>query len=972
MGSPNLKKIFPRGPVQKENLRKDILSKESSPGKAYELYFSHIVQQKGKEPVFALLNLEKEFFIAGLMESSGVQDAFRFRAKSRALQIASYLINEKGEFCSDHLVEVIRLLEKQGPIPFPRGESDFLLHKHLLSCLMKWKENPYLTRLLKKFQKPLCHRWAEKIVKDTLGLPEQTPLSDAHIRISVLASTLTFLRQSVGSCFATAPAILIGQEQMENLLLDLLEMLSTGRLKKIIQGKEYSVPLSPSYGVGDLKKMIGLESTLFSPGILFALEAADIVVKESSLQQQREKIRALLIPLFEQKDSLSVENILRHILFTHYGIKEEDLFSFEKIEKQLGRRGLVSGFISHEAVLSKKNEACIAFLAAEKKVKAAFLSLADNLLLKAWEFTLASFSEVKMEFSRWNMYASLGYDPKEQGGIGEVIVTFIDTKIKKSNEKLEDLQRDYELAFDHLRGTETLLKRASSAEEAARLKVEYQSRYHHMHACLELRDKFYKRASQFSNLYSFLVKQFDEKFPEYFQEIYDAEMQDVHIDHLYDDSPAGFRLVYKHGRSDASLWSLIHSPAEYIDCLTAFFSIIEPQVVALCEWEGAENDIKEVFSLLISHVREERFLQTAIMRMAKAHNFPLKGDPLKQIEKMEKKPWAYTSGGTMNTLLKTYYKREADMTEEHRKVESEQELLIFLIDAIKNISYQTTLLYAKDRNKGLLMSSPTHAFVMYPGWEEYKKGWEDPIFTYSWVRDQFINPSRQFYSSITLSADEQRFLAELFESHISTVVKKRITLSFSPLGDSCSIQEFRKELAEKHFPSSVKSTLLDELDALLFRELPLFSGDLYKHHLEKVLSPVLDTRIRAEIFSFLPDRSQEIFSARMLRDYAKLCLLAALDEYPFDIHFYVASRASELKLSSPRPLFFADTNWSENYFAFVVNPGNEQLELWRVKPSGAEGVKMSAWDSYLKGQGKDSWSVYCKPEEYSTIFEYKI
>jgi len=40
----------------------------------------------------------------------------------------------------------------------------------------------------------------------------------------------------------------------------------------------------------------------------------------------------------------------------------------------------------------------------------------------------------------------------------------------------------------------------------------------------------------------------------------------------------------------------------------------------------------------------------------------------------EKKPWAYTSGGTLPTLLKTYFRREGTFSEETRWVESPQDL----------------------------------------------------------------------------------------------------------------------------------------------------------------------------------------------------------------------------------------------------------------------------------------------------------
>jgi hypothetical protein len=81
---------------------------------------------------------------------------------------------------------------------------------------------------------------------DTLSLAPSHVITDRDLRVAAIAACLYPLRQNVGSCFATAPAILIQNEQLENMLSDLQDLLSTGRITRIIAGKEYSVPSSPS------------------------------------------------------------------------------------------------------------------------------------------------------------------------------------------------------------------------------------------------------------------------------------------------------------------------------------------------------------------------------------------------------------------------------------------------------------------------------------------------------------------------------------------------------------------------------------------------------------------------------------------------------------------------------------------------------------------------------------------------------
>ena len=246
------------------------------------------------------------------------------------------------------------------------------------------------------------------------------------------------------------------------------------------------------------------------------------------------------------------------------------------------------------------------------EAKAAFKAAADNPLLKAWEFTLASFSEIKMEFSRWNLYSSLGFHPQESGGLGQKIYTYLEKKLEENNEKLQRYQQEYQIAFDQLKATEILLKGASSETEARRLGAEYQSRLYHMQICLEMRDTFYIKATNYSSFFSFIIRQYDERFPEYFQEIYDAEMFEFDSAQ-YDDSPAGFRLVYKHGRSDASLWTFIYNEQEWSAALVQFFLAAEHPIAANCTWEGAEEDVSAITTELISYLRTREFLESALL-----------------------------------------------------------------------------------------------------------------------------------------------------------------------------------------------------------------------------------------------------------------------------------------------------------------------------------------------------------------------
>ncbi len=821
-----------------------------------------------ESPLAQILDLRQEGELALLCDLSGIQDSFRFRCQKRSLLLAQWLIDEKGELHLEKVDKILSLLKKTGYIVYPQGFNDSLFMQRVEFILKKLRGDPAFFKMIKKFSHPLCHRGAEQLIADAIGTHKVT---DAAIRQAVLAACLTLIRQNVGSCFATAPAILIHEEQIEAFLQDLYDLLTTGKLKRTFGGVLFSVPLSPSWGIGDLKKQLGLQAGL-SPGLMEACIAAGLIDKRLDGEEKQSALHQLIARYPPQT---TVEELIRQL------VRNVDL---------------------------------------EKEAQTAFKRMTDHALLKAWEFTLASFSEVKMEFSRWNLYSSLGFDPEEKGGIGQVIYSYLQEKLALANEQMERFQREYEIAFDQVKAVEILFRGAGTEAEARRLQAEYQSRAYHMRACLDVRDEAHREAARYSNLFAFLIKQYDLQFPEYFQEIYDADMQEIKTG-PYDDSPAGFRLVYKHGRSDASLWSLIYDGKQYIDALIDFFRMSEAPVAAAGDGEGGSDEIAEITTRIIAHLRTPEFIETAFVRMAKAHRVSLIDR-----ERLEKKPWAYTSGGTMTTLLKTYYRRESPLTEESRWVESPTDLLIFILDTLKNI-------HVKDPDRRMLMYSPTHAFILQPGWDFLKEGWQDGGFTYTWVRDRLILPRQRFYEELRLSYDEQQFLIKQFP--------------FAK-GEAASLQELRQSLS---------AAARDQFDAFLYEALPLTSGQEWKDNVRYLLADIADLNV---LDSF-PDRFAEWMTAKAIQDIAKGCYLLSRRSClsGLDLHAYIARRVQPFP-----PLLFADTNWANHYFGFVVNPSTGQLELWRMDRTGSQGMPMSAWKEWLNGTTRAPWGIYTHPNQY--------
>lgn len=932
----------------------------------------HLLELQQDHPLIQLFHLSKEARLSYLFDLSAIQESFQFRALSRARSLAFALIDEKGEIKKEFLQNVIALFEKKGAVFYSNGINDSLIYDHMLPFLRRLSEETVM-KSLKRFQRPLCHKWAEKLVQETLGIDHSHTPTDAQIRAAVLCACLTPLRQNVGSCFATAPAILIQKEQVELLIDDLYQLLTTGKLKRTFGGIEYAVPLSPSTGMGDLKKNLIINDPKarvgFCPGLIAAMESIGALAKGRPLEEQGQKLQEMIQVYASGKSHLTTEDLIRKVLMEKLALKEEDLEKAYQLEMaQFKRAKMAIG--SPDPAIAQRLEQVQTFKQKENEARSAFKGICDNALLKSWEFTLASFSEVKMEFSRWNLYSSLGLSAEEPGGIGELIYAILDEKIQEINSKIGEYQKQYEIAFDQLRATETLLRNATSESDARRLQAEYQSRAYHMRSCLDMRDQIYSQGSHYSTLFSFLIKQYDQKFPEYFQEIYDAEMQDFQGD-LYDDSPAGFRLVYKHGRPDPALWTLIYNADQYIDSLVDFFLATESQIASACEWEEGEKEILELTSAIVAHVRGRIFLETSLQRMAKAHQAPILKTALKNIPILEKKPWAYTSGGTITTLLKTYFCRESEFTQEEKWVENESELLIFLIDTLKNLPPKISNPFLQNAQKKMLMTSPSHAFLLLPGLETLRHGWEEEIFTYTWVRDQIFLPNQQFYDAMHLSTDEQTFLLNAFCEQLPPLLGLYLNQVFFPFEKKNSIRDWRNQILEALFQhtnanSLQKRTFTDGLDAFLYQVLPISQGKEWKFIVRRILSDLMSEKVERVLHLF-PDVPSAFMKANEIREAAKGCYLLAERTLTlsFDLHDYVARHSRFVGNAQPTPLLFADTNWTNHFFGFVVNPGNTRLELWRLDKTMSQGVPMSQWKHWLNGSDRKTWSILTRPYEYA-------
>lgn len=922
-------------------------------------------------------------------DQTQIQESWSWRNTHLARELAKSLIDEKGELNKRKLSKAIELLEENLYSLGGGRYHDGARQQHLVFILKLFQDDTAFQAALRRINKPHGHQIAERLIRETLFLSEGGQIKDFHARQAAFSALLTSLRQNVGSCFATAPAILIQQEQPLQFLTDISQLFGTGRLSRVLEGVEYTVPLSPSWGMGDLLRPIQLytlgkepvRTLASSPGLQAAFQAAGLIEKHKGAPECTEACLALLkgtgISAQEGDPFLILlpEQILKHVLLSSFGVTEKDVAQYRERNIQGPLAELV---IQSPVALGGKSLACTRYLKAFEKAKEAFKALTDNALLKAWEFTLASLSESKADFAKWNLYISLGVQPDEPDGIGQSLYEVIQEKIKQINEEITEYQSRYDHLFAQAKYLEGRIRNASTEREAGWIQAEYQIRRHEIDRALNERDTLYEKGRKLQSLYPFLINFYGEKIREYFQEVYDAEMHDVTAN-PYDDSPAGFRLLYKHGRSNTSLWTLINSSAEYIQDLTSFFVATEVELLQKPEVEGLQKELSELITTAIMTIKRPEFLKSSIHRLARAYGEPVLDDPLEQLEKVKRKPWAYISGGTMANLVSCYWGNPQKPSEVKRWVESENELLAFLIDSIKELPLAVQQTLKTDENKSLLAFSPTHAFLGKPGWRLFREGWESSLYTYTWIRDQWAAPQIKFLDTLLLNNRMMEAIIDQLLRIIPLGYRTVVQHALSSFGYAMTPPEFRENVMqtlsyEKWLHGGRRLELIgEELDSILYNSLPLFPEHELRERLDTLFYAVeeIDEGLRNELLRRFDEVEEQfekykILTAEDLRNIAKGLLIACLKKTRSS-HFYhqkIMHAMQKTGLCYPEPILFADTNWVKNVFGFVVNPGTRAIDFWRFDSCASTGRPIALWKRYFNGLDKGEWGLYNSPRQY--------
>ena len=332
----------------------------------------------------------------------------------------------------------------------------------------------------------------------------------------------------------------------------------------------------------------------------------------------------------------------------------------------------------------------------------------------------------------------------------------------------------------------------------------------------------------------------------------------------------------------------------------------------------------------------------------------------------------------MDNLITVYYKREEKPTELSRFMESTTELLQFIIDSIKKIPDKELQVYESQPDKSLLMHSPTHAFLLKPGYQKLKKGWETESYTYTYIRDEWIKPIKEFTSHLMLDKGMMEQLNESISKRIPEQFRMTFYKHLFSLPNRLNPVDYRNLVIEimtipkglQLIPQGWLSK--DDIDSVLYESLPFFPSYKLKEGIAEIFDKIDPDKKTAAIElydQYLPrSMSDEFLAANRLKEIALalLILIYKKTALPYDAASKIAQASRDAGYAIPEPIIFADTNWMRDYFGVTVNPGTGNSELWRFDYTGTKGAPMSSWKHWLDGsRRKPDWGIFNRYFEYT-------
>lgn len=859
------------------------------------------------------------------------------------LKIAIDVIDDKGKMKTGVIAKWQKQLSKSYSLA-PGQKYDAPRKKWLLFALSHFDE-----KWLNSFHLPIANHFALDVIRLSLLYTKKKTLIDADVKRAALSAYLTDLRQTLGSCFATAPALFIRKTKPEMFFKDLHELLHKAHLQRVIEGDQYIIPIATHIE----------EAAGQFPFFVFHFLPKKVMTFLCELFLNFQVFQGgYLAQFFQIKKLVSIwrEEKKVHVTTFHQLLKQ--LFEL-KVGHAIEKPDQLPALSTPLQIQVPKDAADESYALFEQ-IYYHFCSYQSHPLLKVWEYTIASMSDVKLDFNYWNSCAALGFNSEEKGSVANCLMTNAEEKIQKLQKLIEEIGVQIEQVDLYLQSL-NVRARTASFETMQHIKGRAASEQARLSRLVAERDAYHARSQNLADKLAEIARGIGNHFTKAFQEIYDPKIIKKNED-LYSDSPAGFRLVYKHQRQDPALWTNITSSAQYVQFLSHFFHLLVTDLEE--EISMHAKDLGDLMHALSSFVSTEEFLLNAKLRCAKRGGF----------SKIEETfmPWAYVSGGTMSQLVALYFSSSTRPSEIRKVPKKESEFVDFLLEFILDAPFNLLEDLKKGKESSFLMHSPTHAFTFEPSNPSFVTGIKSGKYPFSWIRDEMVNVAVTRLKGVKLDGFQQSAFYSKFVSLLPLPLFSLLRGKIDILPGSGSLDKLKKGAMDhvpNNIPKALKESFEDHLDYCLFSLLPLFSGSVAANVMKEVFAILQkpDAPCLHESAKKMQEMSQvEVISKLELIDLIKSLWIIENKAPSFseDISFAISKAFEELAVCYQSPFIFADSNWIREKFAFCVNPATLQLQLYRVDYTGQEGIPMRSWKKFLGVENQNTWAIFDHPHEY--------
>lgn len=848
--------------------------------------------------------------------------------------IAFDLIDSRGQLAENRLDEWIAFFASFQSIVGPGYRFDSPRLDQVRFALMQLKELNLKT-CIQRFNVPKNGTLGMHLLRKVPSLVSKQTLVDSDVRRSVLAAFLSEMRQTIGSCFATAAGQYIREKEPKQFFKDLESILYLGGLQRVFEGKELKVPALLNIGEGELHtKVLRSKEKRMLTFLIYDTLAHVLEEKAVSVAQVWHFVKR------GTSEEISLHDELARFFQEHFAIPAPIW------KERFAPEG--AAFDSHWLKLQEFWQAA--------KVHAA--GYEQNPLLKAWEYALASFSDVKLEFAYWNSFLALGLDPKEPKGLSAYLHEELQSRVDELSEQVEEIQKDLQTTGGYIQSLQLRARSASSENDLARMQSSargQESRYQRLRA--EMR-AMQQRIHILAQALPPIIQSLADKFQDYFQEVYDPSLAQSERGRLRDDRIAGFCLAVKRGLTDPSLWTLIKTQEAYSAHLSQFFQSYFADMSHLDALEEIHSkDLSFISTALYRFISQTDFIEHAMQRCKKRK--------FKGFDAAYYTPWSYLAGGSLTQVLEVYYGKKGAFEEVEKVASSNEELLAFYIESAFELDFIDQEISKKSPFVGgrFLMSAPEHSCLFQPGSKSFLAGWSKEQFPFTWVRDCVMAPSVAALKGYTFSP----FAAAGFLDRL----KGELPLNFRELTEDLDFSNLGLEEAAKRFlkraPAPLRSYALSLFDACAYSFLPILQGQYAYEAIQELLFSLLPEQRRAceealrqsNLRHQIPKHA--LFDKAELFEFVKALYIRASQSVasPFVIEERLEKLANELGYTMSRSLRFADSNWTKDYLSFVVNPRSLVLEVWRTDFSASLGAPMEAWNAET-ATGKARWSLFKK------------